>query len=65
MDVNDDAGNQMPRGAREFIASKLAPTKKRPPVGASSLAMDVNDDAENQVPHGALEFIASKLAPTG
>ncbi|MDP9691266.1 UNVERIFIED_ORG: hypothetical protein J2W82_004957 [Pseudomonas mohnii] len=27
MVVNDDAGNQMPRGALEFFASMLAPTE--------------------------------------
>ncbi len=26
MDANDNAGNQMPRSARRFFASKLAPT---------------------------------------
>jgi hypothetical protein len=52
MVVNDDAGNQRPRGDTET-------------VGASLLAMVVNDGVGCQTPRGVLGFFASKLAPTG
>ncbi|MNV23915.1 hypothetical protein D3C71_1149540 [compost metagenome] len=64
MDVNDNACDLDKRGALESIASKLAPTILRPPVGASLLAMVVNDNACDLDKRGALESIASKLAPT-
>ena len=59
--VNDNAENQIPRGALGFFASKLAPTKVigqcpclaghlDPSVGASLLAKTVNDNAKNQTP---------------
>ena len=78
--VNANAGNQTPRIALRFFASKLAPTAAglerlakpvgngpgpKPLVGASLLAKVVNDYAGNQTPRIALRFFASKLAPTG
>ena len=78
--VNDNAGNQVPRIALRFFASKLAPTAAglerlakpvgngpgpKPFVGASLLAKVVNANAGHLTARIALRFFASKLAPTG
>ena len=72
MVVNDNAYNQVKRGALESIAGKPAPTGivlpvpgYIPLVGAGLPAMVVNDNACGLVKRGALESIASRLAPTG